>query len=136
MGVVVVDRDGWIVVFGSADEAIMKIEGPDVEAGEYLIFDSAGRVIEPYVGNLETKLPWWRRIRSQPAIGLRATEIWRPALLVEILSEVLQVESVVPDCLDRLVSEALARPPFSMRAPDAALSPCAFQVRRRVGLGE
>ena len=115
---IVVDREGWISIFGSEEEAAASIESPDVEAGEYLVFDAHGARIEPRIADVHvTDLPWWRRIRQQAPVTFRSCGADpNPDLLTEILAEALRVDAGVTYRLEDLVGLALAAPSRSLRA--------------------
>lgn len=44
--IIVVDREGWLQVYSSPEEVSQNLEAIDVMAGEYLAYDSEGRLLQ------------------------------------------------------------------------------------------
>lgn len=114
----VIDSEGWISVFESEALAGATLEAPDVEAGEYLAFDANGVRIHLDTRNDEIEnASWWRKIRQQTPIRLRASGDIEHDVLRDILIEALGVEDDSTYRLPDLFEMAASIPARRLRAP-------------------
>jgi hypothetical protein len=116
--ILVADTEGWLSIFSSVAECEAEIESPDVEAGEYVAFDSEGRVLRLVVVVDPAPRRWWRALSGQAPVRLEVSSDseLRPELLAALLSEALG-QKVEGEVLGVLLHEAVGRK--SPRAPHA-----------------
>jgi hypothetical protein len=113
--IIAFDRDGWISVFDSPDQAQQRIEAIDVEDEEYLAYDATGNKLQfEVIPEDVNRLSRWSRLRHQNPVQLRETgandvaELKR--LLASALKDVDKSElDVDASSLNQLVSEVTRR---------------------------
>lgn len=104
--IVVLDREGWIYVFESVAATEDRLETNDVETGEYVALDAAGRPLLLTVVESARTGKWF----SRPAATVRldvGTGESQPELLRRVLGEALGSDvELRDDALDSLMARA------------------------------